>query len=361
VKFLFFSGYAHLALDPVSERASGGAELQVALLSLELLARGHEAVILAADATHSPEAIFRGVRILPGGRFDTGRPMDALRALPRIIQALRKEKPDYVVVYGWTAWLYLLQGLRALTPFRLAFVCALDAEIDGGFRRANPIRGYLFERGMRLSDCRFAITNHQADLFRKKRMTCTRTRLLLPQTKLSRPKSKRLDLLWVARCHPVKRPHLFLDLVERLPQARCRMVCSIQDEPLWQSVSARAQRLQNLEFLEAVPYREIQQHFDEANIFVNTSEHEGVPNTFIHSGLAHTAILSLAVDPDRMFESFQAGLCAAGEFERLASEAAEMLSNSEKLIAAQEESARFVREWHENETNVNAFLEGLSR
>jgi hypothetical protein len=38
-----------------------------------------------------------------------------------------------------------------------------------------------------------------------------------------------------------------------------------------------------------------------------------------------------------------------------------MLSNSEKLIAAQEESARFVREWHENETNVNAFLEGLSR
>lgn len=361
MKFLFLSGHAHLALDPVSERASGGAELQVALLSLALVERGHEVVIIAADAGQGRGAIFQGVRVLPGGRFDTGRPVDTVRALPRVVRVLRKEKPDYVVVYGWTAWLYILHKLRALVPFRLAFVCALDAEIDGGFRRANPLRGWLFERGMRFSDCRFAITNHQVRLFRGKGMDCTLTRLLLPQTKFSRPANKRIDLLWVARCHPVKRPHLFLDLAERLPEARCRMICSIQDEPLWQSANARARLLQNVEFLETVPYREIQRHFDESNIFVNTSEDEGVPNTFIHSGLAYTAILSLAVDPDGMFQNFRVGLCAAGKFERLVGEAAEMLSKPEKLAGAQQESARFVREWHENEANVKAFLGGLSR
>jgi glycosyltransferase involved in cell wall biosynthesis len=363
VKFLFLSGHAHLALDPSSQRASGGAELQVALLSLELVAREHEVVILAADTGLAGGAIFKGVRVCAGGRFDTGRSVDTLRALPCVLRVVRAERPDYVVVYGWTAWLYVLQKLRvALAPFQLAFVCALDAEIDGGFRRANPIRGLLFERGMRGSDCRFAITEHQARLFREKAMTCTVTRLLLPQaTRFSRPENKRVDLLWVARCHPVKRPHLFLDLAERLPDARCRMICSIQDEPLWQSVSARARLLQNVEFLEAVPYREIQRHFDESNIFVNTSEHEGVPNTFIHSGLGYTAIVSLVVNPDEMFRSFQAGLCAAGEFERLVSGVAEMLSKPEKLNAAQEESARFVRQWHDNAANVEAFLAGLSR
>ena len=267
-----------------------------------------------------------------------------------------------MVVYGWTTWLYILQTLRTLVPFRLAFVCALDAEIDGRFRRAEPVRGLLFERGMRLSDCRFAITNHQARLFHQKGMSCTVTRLLLPRTtNFSRPEEKQIDLLWVARCHRVKRPHLFLDLAERLPQARCRMICSIQDEALWQSVTRRVRQLSNVEFLPAVPYRQIQGHFDRSEVFVNTSEHEGVPNTFIHSGLGYTAILSLVVDPDSMFEHYRAGMCAAGQFERLALAAEEMLSDRDKLAAAQQESARFVREWHQNEANVQAFLSGLAR
>jgi Glycosyl transferase 4-like domain/Glycosyl transferases group 1 len=362
VKFLFLSGHAHLALDPSAQDASGGAELQVALLSLELVSRGHDVVIVAADTGQPNGVVLNGVRIIPAGRFDTGRALDTVRALPRIARALHREKPNYVVVYGWTAWLYVLQKLRALVPFRLAFVCALDSEIDGGFRRAEPWRGLLFERGMLLSDCRFAITDHQARLFHQKGMSCTVTRLLLPRTtNFSRPEEKHIDLLWVARCHRVKRPHLFLDLAERLPQARCRMICSIQDETLWQSVARRARQLANVEFLPAVPYREIQSHFDGSSIFVNTSEHEGVPNTFIHSGLAYTAILSLVVDPDSMFENFRAGICAAGQFERLVLAAAEMLSHRDKLASAQQESARFVREWHKNEANVQAFLSGLAR
>ena len=362
MKFLFLSGHAHLALDPSAQHASGGAELQVALLSLELISRGHDVAIVAAEVDQPHGIVLKGVKILPGGRFDTGRALDTVRALPRIARALRREKPDYVVVYGWTAWLYVLEKLRTLVPFRLAFVCALDAEIDGGFRRAEPVRGLLFERGMRLSDCRFAITRHQARLFHQKGMSCTVTRLLLPRmTHVSRPEEKHVDLLWVARCHRVKRPHLFLDLAEHLPQKRCRMICSIQDEALWQSVSHRVRQLPNVEFLPAVPYREIQGHFDQSEIFVNTSEHEGVPNTFIHSGLGYAAILSLVVDPDGMFENFRAGLCAAGHFERLVQAAAEMLSQRDQLAAAQQESARFVREWHKNEANVQAFLSGLSK
>jgi hypothetical protein len=62
-----------------------------------------------------------------------------------------------------------------------------------------------------------------------------------------------------------------------------------------------------------------------------------------------------------MFRSFQAGLCAAGDFERLVTEATELLSHPAKLSAAQEEAARFVNEWHDNEANVKAFLGGLSR
>jgi hypothetical protein len=359
VKFLFLSGNAHLALDPLSQRASGGAELQVALLSRELVARAHQVVILAANSGQSDGIVHEGIRIRLGGRFDTGRPADTLRAFPKIIRVLMQEKPDYVVVYGWTAWLYVLCQLRMIIPFKLVFVCALDAEIDGGFRRANPLRGFLFERGMRLSDGRFAITEHQVSLFRGKGMPCAVTRLLLADWKLTASEAKSVDFLWVARCHAVKRPHLFLDLAERWPTVRCRMISSRQDGALWESVSTRAATLPNVEFLDTIPYSQIQAHFNVAEIFVNTSEHEGVPNTFIHSGLGKTAILSLIVNPDSMFDKFQAGFCAAGDFDKFSSEAVAMLSNRGRLLAAQDECERFVREWHDNAANVKAFVAGL--
>lgn len=359
MKFLFLSGHAHLALDPSSAKASGGAELQVALLARELVGRSHEAVLLGADTGQRDGEVWEAVKVRVGGRYDTGALGDTVRALPRILSILREERPDYVVVYGWTAWLYLLCHLRQRTPFRLVFVCALDAEIDGGFRRENPLRGFLFERGMKLADARLAITEYQARLFREKGMSCQVTRLLLQDREFASGEGKTVDLLWVARCHPVKRPALFLDLAERFPQLRCRMICSVQDRPLWESIQARASKLANVEFLERVPYRDIQAHFNASRIFVNTSASEGVPNTFIHSGLGRTAIASLAVDPDGMFEVFGAGICASGHPEKLTRTIAKWMADAAALRRAQDECARFVREWHDNTHNVNTFLAGL--
>ena len=359
MKFLFLSGHAHLALDPSSRRASGGAELQVALLAREVVARGHQAAILSADTGQRDGVVWEGITIRVGKRFDTGGLADSLGALPVIAHILGEERPDFVVVYGWTAWLYILCHLRSLCGFRLVFVCALDAEIDGGFRRDNPLRGFLFERGMRLADARFGITEHQARLFREKGMSCAVTRLLLQKPEFYQGANKPVDLLWVARCNPVKRPHLFLDLAERLPRARCRMICSVQDESLWGEVDQRARTMANVEFIETAPYREIQSHFNAAAIFVNTSDREGVPNTFIHSGLGHAAIVALAVDPDGMFQHFGAGICAGGDFDRLVQQAERLLATPAELAAAQDECARFVHEWHDNAANLEAFLSAL--
>jgi hypothetical protein len=60
-----------------------------------------------------------------------------------------------------------------------------------------------------------------------------------------------------------------------------------------------------------------------------------------------------------MFRGFRAGLCAHGDFEALAREAAGMLADRQRLMAAQDESARFVRVWHDNEKTIEAFLGGL--
>lgn len=357
-KILFLSGHAHRALDPVAASPSGGAELQVALLAEALTQRGFETVIAAASDGFPDGCRWRGVRIRDAGPFDASAPGKILASLPRVWRVLREERPTLVVVYGWTAWLALLCAWRPLLRrMRVGFVCALDGEIDGKFIEAHPVRGRIFAWGMRAADVRMAITDHQSRLFRDQGMTCDVVRLLLQKPGLSAPpSSKTVDLLWVARCHPVKRPHEFLDLVERLPGIRARMICSPQDRALFEDVRRRAGSMTGLEFLEGVPYRTIQDHFDAARIFVNTSSDEGVPNTFLHAASAWTALASLKVDPDGMIRRFQAGVCAGDDPRNLLESTRALLASPEALAAAAQGAARILAEWHDNDRNVAAFL-----
>jgi glycosyltransferase involved in cell wall biosynthesis len=139
------------------------------------------------------------------------------------------------------------------------------------------------------------------------------------------------------------------------------MVCPREDIGLWESVSARAARIPNLEFIERVPYHEIQSVYDDAKIFVNTSEWEGWPNSFIQSGLGAAALLSLQVNPDRLFETYALGRFCDGEFGGMERAARGMLGSPEELGKMQRESERFVAELHDNPKEAAAFLAGLGK
>lgn len=295
------------------------------------------------------------------GHYHTGRALDTLATLPQVARLIAEEQPSHVVIYGWTAWLAVFAALRRRWGFKLVYVCALDGEVDGRFAGGAPWRKALFFAGMRAADARLAITKTMAERLQQRGLSCAGiTRLLLAAPPPSRPQvPKSRDLLWAARCHPVKRPQLFLELARRLPAARCRMICAPQDTGLFEAVRARAAALPNLEFVPGVPYAQIQEEFDAAKVFVNTSEDEGMPNTFVQSGLGQAAIASLVSDPDRLIETFGAGVSAKGNFEVLVQGVAALLGSREALVAAAEGAARFVREWHDNSRNVEAFLRAL--
>jgi glycosyltransferase involved in cell wall biosynthesis len=282
-----------------------------------------------------------------------------LAAIPRVTQVIREEHPEWVVVMGWTAWLFVLWVLRPFLGFKLDFICSLDSEINGEYRRENPIFGALFEFAVRRCDARHSITADQEKVFRGRGMAATFYRYLLIPRNTERVLKKEIDLLWVSRCQQLKRPHLFLELVEALPDARCTMICPSEDKELWDSVAERAAKLPNLEFIEKVPYHEIQEYYDKARVFVNTSTFEGFPNSFIQSGMGHAALLSLCIDPDSMIQVFGSGILADGSMEKMILGARAMLSDPILLSSMQEGSARMVEEWLNNRVNVQKYLEGL--
>ncbi len=359
MKLLFLSSYAHLVLERSTSRVSGGAELQVALLARELARLGVEVVIVGGDTGQQDGVVIEGVKIRSGGKFHSGNAVAMLASIPKVFSVIREERPDWVFLLGWTAWMAVVVAMRGVLGYRAGFICGLDSELTGDFRRENPVRGGLFEWGVAKCDLRYAMTEHQRELFAKRGWNCAMYRNLILPRVFENEGGKLVDFLWVSRCQPVKRPHLFLDLVEALPERLFEMICPREDVGLWESVASRAKKMANLRFIEKVPYHEIQQHYDAARVFVNTSEWEGWPNSFIQAGLGRTSLLSLAVNPDGIFERFGLGCFAGGDIEKLKAQAQAMIGGAAGLERMQEGCARFVAEMHDNAKETEAFLAGL--
>ena len=361
MKLLLFSSFAHLVLDRDPRRVSGGAELQMGLLARELARRGHAVTLLGADEGQPDARVLDDVRTRTGGRFDTGALGDTLRAFVRVARVLREERPEWVIIMGAGTWVWFLWLLKLRFGYALAFIAASDVDVDGGYRRMFPVRGWLYEMALRRTNRVIAMSEYQRAGLEKSGLRPGFFRNLL----LDAPGgggAKDIDFLWVSSAQPLKQPGIFLDLAARLPDRKFVMICPLkQDRAFWEATRAQAATLANVEFHALVPYHSIQSFFHRARVFVNTSDYEGFPNTFLHAGLGHAALLSLRVDPDGMLSREGAGVCAGGAPAAFHAAAAGMIGDAETLARMQSQCTTYVAARHGMAENVDAFLAVLAR
>ena len=92
-------------------------------------------------------------------------------------------------------------------------------------------------------------------------------------------------ILWVGTIKRIKSPELFIDLARRCPNYRFRLVGggAPEESKLFDCICRKAGTLPNVEMTGFVPLVEVEKHFDEGSLLVNTSEIEGLPNTFLQA------------------------------------------------------------------------------
>ncbi len=136
-------------------------------------------------------------------------------------------------------------------------------------------------------------------------------------------------VLWLGRLNAAwKRPRVFLRLAQQLLAVPARFVMIGPGTPLGvggvsgaaEPFAEAARKLPNFEFIPGVLPGEDNPWIARAALLVNTSSHEGFPNTFVQSWLRETPVASLDVDPDQVVERQNLGSNANGDFERLTSQ-----------------------------------------
>lgn len=120
-----------------------------------------------------------------------------------------------------------------------------------------------------------------------------------------------IDVLWVSNIRRVKRPDRMLDLAAKLPRQSVHMAGGPLpgEEALYREIASAAATRINVAFHGRLAYRDTGALYARARVFVNTSDVEGFPNSYLQAWMRGVPVVTL-IDPDGVIEREGLGIVA---------------------------------------------------
>lgn len=317
----------------------GGAERQIHMLAVGLAARGWKVGVVSNPTPEPFPAEVEGVRLLLhrpfGGRRRVSRRALYLSEMARMLTSLDARVVVQRSAGSTTGYVALAARLR-----RRRFVYSSANVIDFSFEELEPSRRTvgLFHLGIRLATEIVVQTPEQVQLCRAR---FSREAILIKSLAERQPlrEAEPEAFLWIGRLAHYKRPEVFVELADALPEAQFRMVTVATGAAERQSLDrlrAAAAELGNLELLGALPHERVGELIARSVAVVNTAEYEGMPNIFLEGWARGVPALAFAHDPDGVIEREGLGAFAGGSQLRLVEFARQMWAErqTQERIAA---------------------------
>lgn len=330
VCFISLTTYAYF--DSESSVTPGGAERQLYLLGQECTAE-FDVHFVVGDygqrQTESRDGITLHRAYTPGTDVPLAQRPQQIYTL---YKAMQRAAADAYVFRGHRAKAAVTYALARLLDAKWVYNLSVDSladSTDDGIARPQAV---LFERILADADGVITQSQHQRDLLADSfGVDSTVVPNGYPPRDGEAATESRDFFLYVGRLDSEqKRPHLFLDLAERLPEESFVLIGPTDFEASYAAeIERRATALPNVDFRGRVAPDQIHDYYERAVALVNTSAAEGFPNTFLEAWRCETPVLSLDVDPGR-FISRDAGGYAAGDMDRLSAMAEQLATEPER-------------------------------
>jgi glycosyltransferase involved in cell wall biosynthesis len=357
IKICFIAPKAYPFFDPDVKEVFGGAEVDLYFLATELAKdKNFEVSFITADYGQERCQTIQGVRIIKSLDFRQNQLIGAIK----VWRALRRAGTQMYMIKTISPGMFLLALYCRLKKTPFLYRTSNTNSCDGTYLKQHPVQGRIYKWALRTAKYVFVQNRTDKDNLEDTIGVCAtviRNAQPLPELR----QDERDITLWVGRSAPIKRPTLFIDLAEKMPDEKFVMICQrATGDKNYKQLLARAKEVDNLEFIERVGFDEIDNYFRRAKVLVNTSEAEGFPNTFIQACGHTTPILSLNVNPDRFLEQHNCGTCCDDRFECLVDSLNFMLAEN-RYVELGRNARKYVEQNHDIKRTVEEYKELFRR
>lgn len=305
-------GFRSVGVLSGDSRTSGGAEAQVAHLAAALANRGDEVGLIYGDGRRSwPAETIAGVLCI-----DAAPAWRRPRSLASFWQAMNLLAPNVLYARLPSDFLWLMGFYARLRPGS-HFVYALANDLHGRAWSAWDHRQWfhapLYGLGLRSAHVITIQHDHQTALVAEhlRHRLAHVPNLVRAFNDTPRPYGEtKFDAVWVAKIRPVKRLDLFLDLARSIPDFRFAIIGGFDptmSDPARAELERRIAASANVTWFGAMRAEKVMDVLRQSRILVNTSEHEGFPNSMLEAWSVGVPVVSLSVDPGGVIERERLG------------------------------------------------------
>ncbi len=343
IKICFIAPKAYSLFNSRVEKVFGGAEVDLYVIATELAKdKSFGVFFIVADYGQPPQEIYQEVTLLKSVDFG----QNSLVGAWKIWKALGKIDADIYFAETASPGIPLISLFCKMKNKYFIYRTASERECNGEYIRKYPLLAGLYKWALR--NASKVITQNKTDIDHLHKTTRVRSITIPNGHWLGIPNQKpRNTILWVGRSDRIKRPDLFVKLAQVLPNHSFTMICQkATNDTAYEDLLSKTSQVRNLQFIKRVPFQEIDRYFAQAVVFVNTSDSEGFPNTFVQACQCGTPILSLKVNPDDFLNRYQCGLCAEGDWDRFVSQF-QQLQDPETAKSYGENGRKYAEEHHD--------------
>lgn len=268
----------------------------------------------------------------------------------KLINFLRSNNNNVIIQHGMTYETAMLSFVSKCLGIKYLFMFAHDVEVEGRFQSSGK-RNYLFNFFLRTNPLLICQNDYQKSKLLKSGYISQRVNngFVIP-AKIN--KKFESYVLWVSRCEKWKQPEVCIEIAKQLSDIKFVMIAPQVNKEYFENIRATAEKIKNIEFIPFVNFREIDKYYRNASLFLNTSTHEGFPQSFIQASMNSVPIVSLIVDPDNIFKDHRLGLCASGDIGCLIKSLDELAKDPELYKRYSDNAYKYAVNFHDIKNTV---------
>lgn len=304
-RICFISPWSYCFFNSDLEFTAGGAQRQIYLLSTHLVEE-FDVHVVVGDFGQAKTEQRNGVTL---HRAYPKQPrqniLQPVKHTAVLYNALRRADADIYIDRSSPRNTAVNYVLTKLNQGKFVYHVANDANLTTRpLHLPQPVQ-WTYQKAIRGADAVVAQTGEQQELLSEGYNTkSVHIPNGYPTVNDVNPFDERDFFFWVGRFErEQKRPHIVLDMAERLPEASFKLAGQIDTTKRYsKSIQNRAYKLDNVDLLGSVDPDEIHQLYRRSIALINTSAYEGFPNVFLEAWRQATPVIGLAVDPNRYID-----------------------------------------------------------